>query len=101
MKIHAVLPEASLHAVIERLLLIGIEEVIVSTVRVFGVPANDVRAFRGVRYSSELVDRCALECWPDDSKTEPAVRAIRNVTERNSWDATITVSWTDDLQAPT
>jgi nitrogen regulatory protein PII len=102
MKIHAVLPESSLHAVLERLLLIGVEDIIVSTVRTLGVPPPEaVRSFRGVRYAPELVDRCALECWPDDAKTEPAVRAIRNATERASSEATIVVSWTDDLEPVT
>jgi nitrogen regulatory protein PII len=101
MKVQAILPESNLQAVLERLLLIGVQEVVVSTVRTQITPAEDVRAFRGVRYSSELVDRCALECWPDEATTEPAVRAIRNATERSSSEATIVVSWTDDLSEPT
>ena len=89
MKIQAVMPEAVLPAVIERLALIGVEEIIVSSVRAT-VKLEEIRSFRGVRYTQELADRCALECWPGDD-AEPAVRAIRQAVEKSASEAMILV----------
>ncbi|HEX4339182.1 MAG TPA: P-II family nitrogen regulator [Polyangiaceae bacterium] len=96
MKIQAVLPEAHLPAVLERLSLIGVDDIVVSSVRVYA-KTDEVRSFRGVRYASQLVDRCALECWPDDDHAEAVARAILQALEKSAADAMIYVSLTEEL----
>ena len=90
-KIHAVLPEAVVPAVIERLMLVGIEEIVVSAVR-SSAGATETRSFRGVRYAEDLSERCALECWPDDEHAEAAGRAIQKALEKSASDALLYVS---------
>ena len=99
MKIQAVLPEATVPAVVERLLLVGVDDIVVSTVRAIG-RAKETRSFRGIRYSEELVERCSLECWPDDEHAEAAGRAISQAIEKSASDAVIYVSLAEDVSSP-
>ncbi len=94
-KIQAVLPEAVVPAVVERLMLVGVDDIVVSTVRCTA-GTKETRSFRGVRYSEDLAERCALECWPNDDQAEAAGRAIQQALEKNASDALLYVSPTDD-----
>lgn len=95
-KIQAVLSEAVVSAVVERLMLVGIEDIVVSTVR-SSAGAKETRSFRGVRYSDDLTERCALECWPDEDQAEAAGRAIQQALEKSASDALLLVIPTDDV----
>ena len=96
MKIQAVLPEAAVATVVERLMLVGIDHIVVSAVRE-STGARETRQFRGVRYSEELVERCAIECWPDDEHAEAAGRAIQQAVERAASSAVVYVTLTEEL----
>jgi nitrogen regulatory protein PII len=100
MKIQAVMAEANLPAVLERLALIGVDDVVVSQVRI-EARAEEVRSFRGARYWQELVDRCSVECWPDEDAVEPVTRAIRQAVEKNASEATIIVSDAEEFSSST
>ncbi len=93
-KIQAVLAEAVVPAVVERLMLIGIDEIVVSTVR-STAGSRETRSFRGVRYSEDLAECCALECWPSDEQAEAAGRAIQQALEKSASDALLYVSPTE------
>lgn len=95
MKIQAVLPEAAVAAVVERLILVGVDDIVVSAVRE-STGAKETRQFRGVRYSEELVERCAIECWPDDEHAEAAGRAIQQALEKSASSAMLYVSPTEE-----
>jgi hypothetical protein len=95
MKIQAVLPEAVVPEVVERLMLVGIDDIVVSAVRTSSGP-KEMRSFRGVRYTDDLAERCALECWPDDNQAEAAGRAIQQALEKNASDALLLVSPSED-----
>ena len=56
-----------------------------------------MRSFRGVRYSEDLSERCALECWPGDDQAEAAGRAIQQALEKSASDALLYVSLTEDV----
>jgi nitrogen regulatory protein PII len=93
-KIQAVLSEAVVPAVVERLMLVGIEDIVVSVVR-SATGAKEARSFRGVRYSEDLAERCALECWPGDDQAEAAGRAIQQALEKSASDALLVVTLTE------
>jgi nitrogen regulatory protein PII len=94
-KIQAVLPEAVVPDVVERLMLVGIDDIVVSVVRSSAGP-KETRSFRGVLYSEDLIERCALECWPDDEQAEAAGRAIQQALAKSASDALLYVSVTED-----
>lgn len=94
MKIQAVLPEVAVAAVVERLMLVGVDDVVVSAVRE-SVGLKATRSFRGVRYAEELGERCSVECWPDDEHAEAVGRAIQQAVEKSATSATVYVSITE------
>ena len=93
MKIQAILSDVVVPSVIERLMLIGIDDIVVSTVRGSSHHA-EMRSFRGVRYSDELIERSMIECWPDDDQGEAVGRAIQQAIEKSGSEAFVVVSLT-------
>jgi nitrogen regulatory protein PII len=75
-KVDAIFRQARLDAVLERLLLIGADELFVSDVRGFGRQGGHDLVSKGSAYAVEFVPKVRLEWYGDDDDADAIVRAI-------------------------
>jgi nitrogen regulatory protein PII len=75
-KIYAVIQPSRLDAVIERLLLVGIDDITVSEVRGFGRTRGHGLIYKGSAYEVSFVPKLAIEWVGPDEDAEKVARAI-------------------------
>jgi nitrogen regulatory protein P-II 1 len=76
-KVQAIIREQCLDAVIERLVLVGVRGLTLSTVRGVGRSGGRVEVFRGSAYRVTLVPKLMLEWYGPDDEADAVVRAIQ------------------------
>ena len=75
-KVQATIRESQLQAVVERLLLIGISGLTLSSVHGFGRSGGHEVVFRGSAYRTQFQPKLLLEWYGSDRKADAVVRAI-------------------------
>lgn len=76
MKLQAIIRPDRLEEVVERLALIGVNEVVVSEVRGFGRTGGRALIYQGSAYEVSFVGKIMLEWYGDDDDVDAVVRAI-------------------------
>jgi len=75
-KVEAIVQVARLEPILQRLELIGIDDLVVSEVRGFGRQHGHGLLFRGSPYSVEFVPKVRIEWYGDDREADAVWRAI-------------------------
>ena len=75
-KVEAIIQRARLDAVLERLSLIGLNELYVSEARGFGRTHGHSMTHRGSAYEVVFVPKFRIEWYGDDDEADSVVRAI-------------------------
>ena len=81
LKVQAMIREERLDAVIERLLLIGIQGLTVSSVQGFGRSSGQDVVFRGTAYRIDFRPKVLVEWVGDDDDADGVVRAIERAAQ--------------------
>jgi nitrogen regulatory protein P-II 1 len=77
-KVQALIREEQLEAVVQRLLMIGIRGLTVSSAQGYGRSGGHDMVFRGSAYRTAFRPKVALEWYGSDSDADGVVRAIQH-----------------------
>jgi hypothetical protein len=95
-KVQAIVPEARIGPIVERLLLVGVDEVFVSDVYAATAGAEP-QVFRGHRSGGALSRRALFEWWGSDAQVECVVRAIRQASGEDAAPGAILVTELEEI----
>jgi nitrogen regulatory protein P-II 1 len=95
-KLQAIIRPDRLDGVVERLGLIGVDEVVVSEVRGFGRTGGRALIYQGSAYEVAFVGKVMIEWYGEDDDVDAVIRAIEKVAHTgNLGDGRIFVSTVD------
>jgi nitrogen regulatory protein P-II 1 len=75
-KVQATIRESQLQAVVERLTMIGVRGLTVSSVQGFGRSGGHQGVYRGSAYNVVFQPKVQLEWWGNDADADAVIRAI-------------------------
>jgi nitrogen regulatory protein PII len=76
-KVHAIVREQQLEAIIERLVLIGVRGLTIGSVRGTGPGSTHREVFRGSSYRVDYAMKMTVEWYGPDDEADAVVRAIQ------------------------